>query len=63
MVTTTSRRGFALLTVLWLVALLGGVTSGLLMLVRRQQRISANRGAIMRVQWAENACLAILQAR
>ncbi|HET7603433.1 MAG TPA: hypothetical protein VFK36_10490, partial [Gemmatimonadales bacterium] len=61
--TTAPRRGFALLTVLWLVALLGGVTSGILVLVRREERISANRGALMRVQWAESACLAILQAR
>lgn len=57
------RRGFALLTVLWLVALLGGMTGGVLMLVRRGQRLSSNRGQITQIQWAENACLAILQAR
>jgi general secretion pathway protein K len=61
--TTASRHGFALLTVLWLIALLGGVTGGLLVLVRREQQLSANRGVITRIQWAENACLAILQAR
>lgn len=60
---TACRRGFALLTVLWLVALLGGVTSGVLLLVRREQRLSTNRGQITRIRWAQNACLAILQAR
>jgi type II secretory pathway component PulK len=63
MMVITCRRGFALLTVLWLVALLGGVTGGLLMLVRREQRSSANREAITRIRWADDACLAILQAR
>ncbi len=57
-----SRRGFALLTVLWLVALLGGVTSGLLMIVRHEQNLSQNRVALTRVRWAQDACLGILQA-
>src|SRR5678816_727598 len=34
----TARRGFALITVLWLVALLGTLAGGLLLVIRREQR-------------------------
>jgi type II secretory pathway component PulK len=60
---TSDRRGFALLTVLWLVALLGTVTGGLLIMVRREQRLAVNRITMTRARWAEDACLAILEAR
>lgn len=57
------RRGFALITVLWLVALLGTLAAGLLQVVRREQRVTENRVALTRGRWAQDACLAILEAR
>jgi len=59
----TARRGFALITVLWLVALLGTLAASLLQVVRREQRVTENRVALTRGRWAQDACLAILEAR
>jgi general secretion pathway protein K len=57
------ERGFALITVLWLLALLGALTAGLLTTVRREQHLAENRIALERGAWAMEGCLAILEAR
>ena len=57
------RGGFALITVLWLLALLGALTAGVLVAARREQRLGANRIALEREAWAMDGCLAILEAR
>jgi len=56
-------RGFALLAVLWVVAVVGaavGATAGAL---RTSERAAANRVALIRGRWAAEACAAIAEAR
>jgi len=57
------RRGFALLTVLWLVTALSAVVGLALATTRLGQRTTLNRIALTRGRWAAEACLAIAQAR
>ena len=57
------RRGFALLTVLWLVTALSAVVGVALATTRLGQRTTLNRIALTRGRWAAEACLAIAQAR
>jgi len=58
-----SRRGFALLTVLWLITALSAVVGLSLAATRLGQRTTTNRIALTRGRWAAEACLAIAQAR
>jgi hypothetical protein len=58
-----SRHGFALVAVLWAIALLSGVaglgTAG----IRLGQRTTMNRIAMIRGRWAAEGCLAIAERR
>src|SRR6266540_968421 len=56
-------RGFALLTVLWLITALSSVVGLALAATRLGQRTTLNRIALTRGRWAAEACLAIAQAR
>jgi hypothetical protein len=58
-----TRRGFALLTVLWLITALSAVVGLALATTRLGQRTTLNRIALTRGRWAAEACLAIAQAR
>jgi len=58
-----SRRGFALVAVLWTVALLGGVVGLGVAGTRLGQRTTVNRIVMTRGRWAAEACLAIAEAR
>jgi type II secretory pathway component PulK len=58
-----SRRGFALLTVLWLVAALGAATATALLVARLGANTSRNRIILARADWAREACGEILLAR
>jgi type II secretory pathway component PulK len=58
-----NRRGFALLTVLWLITALSAVVGLALATTRLGQRTTLNRIALTRGRWAAEACLAIVQAR
>ncbi len=58
-----SRRGFALVAVLWTVTLLAGAVGVGLAGVRAAQRAAHNRIALARGRWAAEACLAIAAAR
>jgi hypothetical protein len=58
-----NRRGFALLTVLWLITALSAVVGVSLATTRLGQRATLNRVALTRGRWAAEACLAIVQAR
>jgi len=58
-----NRRGFALLTVLWLVTALSAVVGLALAKTRLGQRTTLNRIALTRGRWAAEGCLAIVQAR
>jgi hypothetical protein len=58
-----NRRGFALLTVLWLITALSAVVGLELATTRLGQRTTLNRIALTRGRWAAEACLAIVQAR
>jgi general secretion pathway protein K len=57
-----TRRGFALLTVLWLVAGLSAITASALALARVGADASRNRILLVRAAWARNACEEILLA-
>jgi type II secretory pathway component PulK len=57
------ERGFALLTVLWLITALSAVVGIALATTRLGQRTTLNRIALTRGRWAAEACLAIAQAR
>lgn len=57
-----SRRGFALLTVLWLVAALSAVGAAALTAARLGAGASRNRIALIRGAWAREACAEILLA-
>jgi len=57
------HRGFALVTVLWLVAGLGAIAAGALALARVGAGASRNRILLVRAGWARNACEEIVLAR
>lgn len=58
-----SRSGFALIAVLWTIALIGAVTGAGIGAVRIGDRTTANRAGLLRGRWAAEACLAIAAAR
>jgi len=58
-----TRRGFALLTVLWALALTSAVVATALSVARLGQTTSANRIVLTRAGWARDACAEILLAR
>ncbi len=58
-----TRKGFALLTVLWLITALSAVVGVAIATTRLGQRTTLNRIALTRGRWAAEACLAIVQAR
>ncbi len=58
-----TRRGFALVAVLWLLAAVGGLVATALVSLRMGLGASANRIRLERAAWAREACLDILQAR
>ncbi len=58
-----TRHGFALLTVLWLIAGLGAITAASLAVARVGAGASRNRILLIRAAWARNACEEILLAR
>jgi len=60
---TGNERGFALLTVLWLITALSAVVGVALATTRLGQRTTLNRITLTRGRWAAEACLAIVQAR
>jgi len=60
---TGNERGFALLTVLWLITALSAVVGVALATTRLGQRTTLNRIGLTRGRWAAEACLAIVQAR
>jgi type II secretory pathway component PulK len=60
---TDHERGFALLTVLWLITALSAVVGVGLATTRLGQRTTLNRVALARGLWAAEGCLAIVQAR
>lgn len=57
------RRGFALLTVLWLVAALATVSVAALAVAKMGAGASRNRVVLTRAEWAREACAEILLAR
>jgi general secretion pathway protein K len=59
----TTRGGFALLTVLWLIAGLSALAAGALALARVGAGASRNRILLLRAGWARNACEEIALAR
>ena len=58
-----SRKGFALLTVLWVIAALGLTASEVLVVARTGITVSINRSTIRKAEWARDACESILRAR
>jgi hypothetical protein len=58
-----TRKGFTLLTVLWVIAALGLAASDVMMVARSGLDTSANRVGSRRAEWARDACEAILRAR
>lgn len=58
-----TRRGFALLAVLWTVAGLGAVVAFTLADLRVGERATQNRLLLTRARWAAEACLAIAAQR
>jgi hypothetical protein len=58
-----NRRGFALLTVLWLITALSALVGLALAGTRLGFRTTANRVVLARGYWAAEACLAIAQKR
>jgi len=58
-----NRKGFALITVLWLIAALASVVALEVGAVRLGNQASANRIVLTRGRWAAEACLAIVQRR
>jgi general secretion pathway protein K len=55
-----NRRGFALLTVLWVVAALSGMVGATLALARTGVNASRNRITLTRAAWAREACAEIV---
>ena len=58
-----SRRGFALLAVLWVIAALAGLVGLGVGLMRVESLGSSNRLRLERARWGAEACLAIVQVR
>lgn len=58
-----SRRGFALIAVLWVIAALTAIVGLAVAASRLGKQTSLNRLALTRGRWAAEACLAIAQAR
>jgi len=58
-----NQRGFALLTVLWVVAALSGIVGATLALARTGSATSRNRITLTRAAWAREACAEIVLGR
>jgi type II secretory pathway component PulK len=58
-----NARGFALLTVLWVIAAVSGAVGLTLVSARLGERATRNRQILARGRWAAEACLAVAQAR
>jgi general secretion pathway protein K len=58
-----NRRGFALLTTLWLVTALSTIAAASLLVARLGLDTTGNRMVLTRARWAREACGAILLAR
>lgn len=58
-----SRRGFALLAVLWVITALAALTGAGLMVARLGSSTTRNRVLLARAEWAREACAEILLAR
>lgn len=58
-----NRRGFALLSILWLITALSAVVGFALATTSLGQRTTLNRVALTRGRWAAEACLSVVQAR
>lgn len=58
-----SRRGFALLAVLWVITALTALTGAGLMVARIGSTTTRNRVLLARAEWAREACSEILLAR
>lgn len=58
-----SRRGFALITTLWLIVVLGSITAAALAEARLAGAAHRNRIALRRAAWAREACIEMLLAR
>jgi DNA uptake protein ComE-like DNA-binding protein len=65
MIDTSPRldRGFALIAVLWLIAVLGTLVGLSMATTRLGNQTTTNRIVLTRGRWAAEACLAIIQAR
>jgi type II secretory pathway component PulK len=59
----TTRRGFALIAVLWVVVALGALSAGTVARARADAVSTGDRVARMRGRWAAEACLAVAQSR
>ena len=57
-----NRRGFALVTTLWLIVVLGTLTAAALAEARSAAAAHRNRVALRRAAWAREACLEMLLA-
>jgi len=57
------ERGFALITALWLIALLSAIVGLEIATARLGQQTSLNRITLTRGRWAAEGCLAIVQGR
>jgi general secretion pathway protein K len=60
---TRSRRGFALLTALWLIVAFAALTGTALLAVREDLAASRNRIVLLRADWAREGCADIVLAR
>jgi general secretion pathway protein K len=60
---TGNQRGFALLAVLWLTAMLAGIAAAGLAVAREGQAATRNRLLLVRAQWAREGCLALFEGR
>lgn len=58
-----SRRGFALLAVLWVITALTALTGAGVLVARVGRETTRNRVLLARAEWAREACGEILQAR
>ena len=58
-----TRRGFALLAVLWVITALTAVTGGALLVARLGSETTRNRMLLARAEWARDGCGEILAAR
>jgi type II secretory pathway component PulK len=57
------ERGFALIAVLWLIAMLGTLVGLSMASIRLGNQTTSNRIVLTRARWAAEACFAIAQAR